>query len=282
MTTGPAGPVLTIIGSGPKNARSDPATGLRFYAWAGRDLPSVTTVRRLAGLPHGLHQWTVSQVIARAVQQADTLARMLTRERRPRERVLEKNREAEASVWLREAATAERDLAAELGTAVHDAAAQGRAPEDVEPAIRPRLLQFRSWLATARPEILATEFQTWNLTVGYAGTADLLCRFTDGSVWLIDLKTGKGTYPEHALQLVAYARAEFVGADNVVDVSLTELLHSVTGTAVLHLADDHWEFQALRCDDLTWRAFRGLLAFAMWIHEHPDIGDVTLASRRSA
>lgn len=271
---------VTIGEGGPRNARTDPVSGLRFYEWQGRELPSVTTVRRLAGLPHGLHQWAISRVVARAVEQHDELTTMLTRERRPRERVLEKNRMAEASTWLRAAATEERDLAAELGTAVHDAAAALLDPETVEPAIRPRLLQFRQWLGSSNAEILGAEFQCWNLTVGYAGTADLLVRFPNGQVWLVDLKTGKGVYSEHALQLIAYRQAEFVGADDVIDGGLTELLHQVRGMAVLHLADDHWEFRAMRDDAETWRAFRGLLAFAMWMHVHGSADSVTTGSRR--
>ena len=34
---------------GPKNARTDPNTGLRFYTWQGVEYPSVTTIRRMAG-----------------------------------------------------------------------------------------------------------------------------------------------------------------------------------------------------------------------------------------
>lgn len=266
----------------PRNARTDPQTGLRFYTWQGRELPSVTTVRRLAGIPHGLHQWAINQVIARATTNIWTLVKMLTRRRRARERVLEKNRVEEAGKWLRRAATEERDAAAELGTAVHDAAAQMFDPDSVDPAVRPRLLQFRAWLATARPEILGTEFQVFNLTAGYAGTADLLVRLADGSIWLIDLKTGKGTYSEHALQLIDYRTAEFVGVDDVVDERLTALLHQCSGMAVLHLADDHWEFRAIRFDQDTIDASRGLLRFAVWMHQHRSIDDVTVAVRRSA
>lgn len=293
---------LIVIGSGPRNARTDHETGLRYYTWEGRELPSVTTVRRLAGIPHPLAQWQISQVINRATTEHWSLIKMLTRPRRPRERVLEKNRREEAGKWLRRAVTEERDVAAALGIAVHDAAAQGLDPETVDPAVRPRLLQFRSWLATAQPEIIATEFQCWNLTVGYAGTADLLVRLLDGTLCLIDLKTGKGTYAEHALQLIAYRNAEFVGNDNIVDARLTEILTGATGVstgggrilsrdqvglgatriAVLHLADDHWEFRAVAMDDPTWVAFRGLLAFARWSDAHRDVDAVTIATRRSA
>lgn len=273
-------PPLLVVTAGPANSRTDPATGLRFYTWKGRELPSVTTVRRIAGIPHGLHQWAISQVVLRAVTEYEALTEKLNRPRRPRERVLEKNRAEEAAKWLRAAATEERDAAAALGTAVHDAAAQGLDVEAVEEAVRPRLRQFQRWLKTARPEILGTEFQVWNLTVGYAGTVDLLCRFSDGSVWLIDIKTGGGTYPEHLLQVLNYARAEFVGNDDVIDTEMTNWLNSVTGLAILHLADDHWEFKRLKPTADAWEAAKGLLRFAMWTHDHPDIGDVTVASRR--
>jgi hypothetical protein len=289
-----ATPFITIQ-AGPKNARSD-SSGLRYYTWQARELPSVTTVRRMAGLPHNLHQWALSQVINRATGSVWTLVKMLTRKRRPRERVLEKNRATEAGKWLRSAATEERDAAAKLGTTVHDAAAAGIDINLVEEAARPRLRQFRAWLTASRAEILATEFQVFNLAVGYAGTGDLLVRFPEGllvqatdgtnvylppgAIVLIDLKTGKGTYSEHALQLTAYLMAEFSGQDDVIDERITQLLQGVHSIAILHLADDHWEFRIVRPSTSTFRAFRGLLAFAMWMREHDDVDAVTAATAR--
>jgi hypothetical protein len=270
--------VITIQ-SGPRNARTD-ESGLRMYTWTGRELVSVTSARRMAGMPHNLHQWALSQVIKRATGNVWTLVRMLTRKRRPRERVLEKNRASEAGKWLRAAATEERDAAAKLGTTVHDAAAANVPVEAVEEAARPRLRQFRAWLARSGAEILATEFQVFNLSVGYAGTGDLLVRFPNGQVWLLDLKTGKGTYSEHALQLVAYLMAEFSGQDDIVNEEITELLRQVAGIAILHLADDHWEFRVVRPNATTFMAFRGLLAFAMWMHDNDDVDDVTEATAR--
>lgn len=276
-------PFVTVgTTAGPPNARTDPETGLRFYAWQGRELPSATTVRNIAGIPYRLHTWTISQVVARAVEGHDELGAMLARERRPRERVLEKNRIAEASAWLRSAATEERDASSKLGTLVHDACAMDVALDDLEPAVRPRVSQFRQWLLRSGAERLASEFQVFNLAEGYAGTADLLVRFPNGQVWLVDLKTGKSTYAEHALQLTFYRMAEFSGRDDVVDPHVTGLLRGASGMAVLHLSDDDWEFRSIRLDQETWDAARGLLRFATWTHVHREIGDVTLASRRSA
>lgn len=94
--------------------------------------------------------------------------------------------------------------------------------------------------------------------------------------------TGKGVYGEHSLQLMAYLMADFVGADDVVDERLTGLLHQATGMAVLHLADDGWEFRGMRPDSGTWDAFRGLLTFAMWMRSHEKADSVTTAHRKGA
>lgn len=272
MTATQTKPTLTVT-VGPRNAYTDPESGLRFYRWQGRDLPSVTSIRRMAGIPHGLHQWSIGKVIDRVLDDFPKLRTLIESGESGNVKVVRTH--------LRAGATAERDLAAALGTAVHDAAATGKALSDVPPEVAPRLRQYMDWLEVSGAEVLASEFQCWNLTAGYAGTADLLVRLRDGNVWLVDLKTGKGVYGDHALQLVAYLRSEFVGADDQVDEYQTELLHEAVGTAVLHLADQGWEFRALRSDDQVWRAFAGLLEFATWSAEHMTADTFTTASRAS-
>lgn len=67
------------------------------------------------------------------------------------------------------------------------------------------LLAFRDWWRSLmNPELLDSEFVLWG--DGYAGTGDLLCKI-DGRVWLIDLKTSQQVWPEHELQVSAYAHA---------------------------------------------------------------------------
>lgn len=265
--------VTLTVQPGPRNAYTDAKSGLRYYRWQGRDLPSVTSIRRMAGLPHGLHQWALGKVIEYTIDHLGDLHGRLA-EGDPGTVAVIKSE-------LRGAATAERDKAAELGTAVHDAAATGRALTDVHPDVAPRLRQYLDWLAVSGAEILGAEFQCWNLTLGYAGTADLLCRFPDGSIWLVDLKTGKGVYGEHGLQLIAYLMAEFVGEDDTKDERLSGLLAQARGMAVLHLSDKHWEFRSLRADPETWTAFRGLLSFGVWSSQHQTADDITLGTRRS-
>lgn len=266
-------PVTLTVTVGPRNAYTDPESGLRFYRWQDRDLPSVTSIRRMAGIPHGLHQWSLTKVIDRVLDDFPKIRTLIESGDSGNVKVVRTH--------LRAGATAERDAAAALGTAVHDAAATGKTLAEVPSAVAPRLRQYLDWMDVSGAEILASEFQCWNLSEGYAGTADLLVRLRDGRVWLVDLKTGKGVYGDHALQLVAYLRAEFVGQDDQVDEEATAVLRQAVGTAVLHLSDTGWEFRALRSDIPVWQAFQGLLRFAVWTAQHATPDSFTTASRTS-
>lgn len=257
--------------AGPKNATTDPETGLRYYEWKGRKLPSSTSLRRMAGLPFKLHQWAISKVVERAVLENPTLRTMLDRPAKPRERVRDKNVAKEASRWLRSAATEERDSAAELGTLVHDYAVRQVPVHLADPDAQPYLAWFYDWLDKSGCNIIATEKQVWNLTVGYAGTFDFLVEFPNGDIGVIDLKTGRGTYTDHALQLVSYALGEFIGQDDVIDQVLTDALHEANTMALLHLSETGWHYQRIPANAEMFAAFRGLATFAIWSAAYPDL-----------
>ncbi len=260
------------VSAGPKNAKTDPETGLRYYEWRGQKLPSSTSLRRMAGLPFKLHQWAISKVVQRAVDENAILRTMLDRPKRPRERVRDKNVAKEAGKWLRSAATEERDAAAELGTYVHDMAVRRTPISQVDPIARPYLINFYDWVATSGCNIIATEKQVFNLTDGYAGTFDLLVEWPDnGDIGVIDLKTGSGTYNDHALQLMSYAMGEFIGEDDIIDVALTKALHSANTMALLHLSEDGWRYQRIPASAELMTAFRGLIAYATWMAANPDL-----------
>lgn len=264
---------------GPRNARTDPRTGLRWYRWMGQEYVSVTTVRRLAGIPHRLAQWQVEQVVTRAIENAAVYAQRLASG--------EPGDFTAVREELRRAAVDKREARAAFGSAVH-AAIEAQLPvTKVGADLAPRLRQFLSWAAASGVEFLGRELQVFNLTVGYAGSVDALCRFPDGSIWVVDYKTGgddltEGVYPDQLLQLLPYAMAEFVGADDVRDEAMTGLLHQATGVGMLHLVDNAWEFRSLESTPEAWTAFRGLLAFARWMADHEDMASVTLGARKGA
>ena len=71
--------------------------------------------------------------------------------------------------------------ATQLGTDFHavaeDIAITGRSPSlDPNDELVPMVGQFLKWLDRAQPEFLAAEMPVYNLTYGYAGTADGIMR----------------------------------------------------------------------------------------------------------
>lgn len=268
---GMTGPTSIVVG-GPVNAEQQ--HNRRVYTWLGVKYPSVTTYPKLAGLPDRLHRWFVGNLIDYVIANASNIGlRVATGD----ERELKVLR---ANLWR---ATDGDDSGRIVGIAVHRSASMGQAPEDAHPGVAPKLRAYLDWREQSGATVLGSEFQVWNLTEGYAGTVDLLARFGDGSVWLIDLKSGRGLYPEYLLQLTAYLMAEFVGADDVVDERLTELLGQVSGVAFLHLGDEGWEFISLDLPKLAaaWPAFRGLIRYVTWLTANEQIAGVVAARRWS-
>ena len=129
-----------------------------------------------------------------------------------------------AGKWLRTLGTSERDAAANRGTAVHEAAASGRAVMHVEPELQGPLSQFYDSITVTGAKIILQEQQVWNLTLGYAGSLDIGIEIEWGGVLrrlVVDIKTGKAVYVDHVLQLMGYGLGEFVGKDDVEDAKAT-------------------------------------------------------------
>ena len=122
-------------------------------------------------------------------------------------------RPSERNAVLRRARWEATDKAARRGSEVHDFArrlAEGQEldiPEELIGHVDSYLRFANEWLE----QELITEATVGNRKWRYMGTLDLIAGLADGKVWLLDWKTGgKGIYPEAALQLAAYANAEFI------------------------------------------------------------------------
>ena len=106
----------------------------------------------------------------------------------------------------------QRDRAADRGTSVHAIAEQivrGQEPE-VPPELAGYVDAYRLFLAEWQPRFVAVEQMVCSLRHGYSGTFDAIA-VIDGERWLIAIKTSSSTYAETALQLAAYAAADFIG-----------------------------------------------------------------------
>lgn len=270
-----SGTTITIGGpvSGPVNATTDDG-GKRTYVWQGRKLLSVTSAPRAAGLARGLHRWFIGNLIDHVIRNASAISLRASTGDEREIKVLR------AQLWAATDGDGQRRV---VGIAVHRAAAEGHDPEQVHPEIAPFLRQYLDWLERTGAEVLGAEFQVWNLTEGVAGTVDLMVRFRDGTIAIIDLKTGESLYAEMALQLTAYLMAEFVGANDTVDEAMTAHLHAVSRLGILHLSASGWEYVALSIPKLSaaWTAYRALLRYVSWLAEFEKLEPLIEARRRS-
>lgn len=173
---------------------------------------------------------------------------------------------AAAVSWLSGSPNRDRDRKADLGSAVH---------EEVEAIIlgKPRkaewdgaLADFKphwdQFVADFQPEFLMSEATIWNRTEHYAGTLDWIAKI-GRKVVLGDVKTGKGIYPEVALQLCAYAHGEFV----LMPDGSEEPLPAVDGAVALHLRPDGYEVIPVHLSDEVWDAFRYVREVFRWSDE---------------
>lgn len=244
---------------------------IRYYEWNGRKLMSATSLRRTLGMAFSLHTWVVKQVIEGAV----------ATDRGPLG-----DDEYRRLLW--KASRSKRDAAASLGTSVHEAAELGVQPSQMsdDDERKPFLEQYEAAIEATGFKVVLNEAQVFNLTHGYAGSLDIIAEatrdlpeygITKGELVLIDLKTGKGVYNDHALQLALYFGAEFVGGydpfedKDVVFDGPTAILNACTQAGVLHIRPDEWEFIPIPQTDELAAAAVDLTRIAGWFKKYPDI-----------
>lgn len=175
------------------------------YFWQGEGpLSGVTSAVGMLDKSGPLVSWAKRETASCAIRNLPMLTQMVA-----------SGGPLKAVDWLKGIPDYQKDTAADLGSAVHAFAeqiARGEDP-DVPDDSKPFVTAYRRFLADYSPQYLAVEEMVANLTHGYGGTLDAICRI-NGETWLLDTKTSKGAYPETALQLAAYGNAEFIGRTN--------------------------------------------------------------------
>lgn len=234
-----------------------------YYHMAdGRKLISVTTIIE-NGIPKpNLVHWAAWEVARCAM---DWLGRLL-RARGDEERTATLR-------WLQRAAERKRDDAAALGTAIHDAAEAhilgSPWPEPTEEQ-RPYVEAFARFCLHWQPRWEAAEMVLANLTDGWAGKGDAWMWLTipdlgpEPILVLTDWKTGKNIYPEVAMQLSAYSRAEVGFLRDGTQITPPKVSHAV----VVHLRPSKYpktggyRVRPVDISDATYSAFRHAQATA--------------------
>lgn len=236
-------------------ANSSTSKGYRVYTWQGTEYPSVTSVLRVINKPM-LVPWAAKMVAERAVSVAPQLARMV--EEDPEDTLR----------FLKNAHYRRSNSAANLGTMIHEALeawADGSEAPLVTDEMKPYLRGARMFFDDYQPEFVHSEATFYSDTYNYAGTADFIARI-HGEVVLGDYKTGKGVYPEVALQLAAYAHADFIVAD---DKAIS--IPAIEAGAAVHIQKDSYRYIPVRIDQKVYDAFlaaRDLFAWEQEISAH--------------
>lgn len=259
----------------PKYAKQD-KNGRRYYTnpETGKRLPSVTTVLGMMSKPL-LVPWAAKVTAQYAVDNWPRLGR-LNRDKRIQE--------------IKRAHDTIRNDSAELGDTIHEYA-ESYLKDEPTPQITDENVSavgaLFAWVDEYKPELLGAEVSVWNATYGYAGTFDLLAKI-NGETWLLDYKTGKGLYPEVAMQLAALGKGETIlneGLDKlpkidhygVVQVRTDQPVFDASGIPVLGSNGEQLVIPAFarmhevgRVEE-SFKAFRACLDLYNWKKLEPEI-----------
>jgi hypothetical protein len=261
----------------PQDAWSD-KNDLRWYTFQKRDYLSVTSLRKVLGMPYNLHRWSMKQLLDVVMANPAVLDRG------------EKKGKPETDANIRgrvgRLSMESRDVSAERGTAVHEAISEGIPMADLDLELQPFMESYASAVIALGISPILTEQQVFNDTYGYAGSFDLFAsvRAKAGKKTVIDLKTGKGTYSDHALQGMAYLMGEFIGADNKVLHPETAAFKEASGVAILHLhpgVGAGWTYHDVDISVRLIQAFKAEAVLARWMVDFPTIETLEVVVRSS-
>jgi hypothetical protein len=129
----------------------------------------------------------------------------------------------------------------------------------VSDLVAPYLDSFVDFVKKEEPDIVYNEVAVFNRKCGYAGTCDLIMRL-NGHTYLVDVKTGaSGVWPEHALQVCAYSRADFLVLDGK-EVAMPPIDRG----AILLLSPTGYTFMPVVIDDEVFTSFRHIIETYRW------------------
>lgn len=173
---------------------------------------------------------------------------------------------------LKKARYADRDAAANRGTAVHGLAEKLVAGEQVPvpDELAGHVESYVRFLDEFDVQPFLIEAVVMSHRHGYAGTLDLVADIA-GERWLLDIKTSRsGIFGETALQLAAYRYA-----DTYVSKSGTEIaMVPVDRTGAVHVRADGYDLRPVEAGPEQHRAFLYVQQVARWSASSRDlVGD---------
>ena len=230
--------------------------GSRFYVdpVSGDKVPSVTSI--VGCLPkRALQFWRGKMVAECAVEDFGVLADLVS-----------KGNTSAAVDHLKRAPDRSSGVAAKTGSDVHalcERIAKGEDIGRVHPDLQGFIDQYHRFLHDFEPGFLEVEATAWSETYGYAGTLDFIA-MVGGETVITDIKTGKsGAWPDVALQLAAYANADYL-----IDASGERRpLPQIDAAAVLTVRPDEYRLIPVRLGDDVFDTFKALIEVSKWEHD---------------
>lgn len=224
--------------------------------WKGRPFVSVSAVLNLLPRP-GLVTWAARTVAQVALADPEALMRLAAADPAGAERL------------LLSAPARARQLAARRGTLLHQLAAlvalgrRVRAQGDAA-----NLLELVSeFVRREAPEFIRVGPRLFSRRHGYGGIADAIVRL-GGQTLLLEYKTG-GVYPEHRLQLAAYAFSEFIGLPGGREAPLPR----IDGGLIVRVGPAGYELWPLSLSQDDFLAFLHALSLYHWLKGSPSPRD---------
>jgi hypothetical protein len=227
----------------------------------GAKVPGVTTIMGNGVPKPALINWAANITAGYAIDHWDELGEMS-----PSVRLAK----------LKEARYADRDAAANRGTAVHTLAEKlvlGK-EVDVPDELAGHVESYVRFLDEWDVQPVLTEFVVVSHKHGYAGTGDLIADLVDPVRpgervrWLLDVKTSRsGVYGETALQLAGYRYADFflnAAGDE-------EALPVVQRTGVIHVRADGYDLVPVEAGPDQFRSLLYVQQVANFCAESRDL-----------
>jgi hypothetical protein len=237
---------------------------------------SVTTLIKLGlGTSEAIVRWNIGVVAEKAIDDEHIWKSRLENEGRE-----------SAVKYLKERSWVESDHAKARGTLVHAAAEAHALGETaaIDYEVLPYVEQFKQWVDEHHPRYVMAEAPVYNLGMRYAGTLDGIMEL-GGKRLLYDIKTTQHSpmsgkmrppFPEVALQLCAYSRAQEVGILSeqryssgrryyVYDPTKPhEVMPEVDGAVCIVVSPYDCFAVPVRIDDDVWRSFQAVVKCARW------------------
>jgi len=204
--------------------------GSRFYVHPydqDRKVPGVTSV--LGMKPKGfLKYWAAKLVATNAVENWEYVSQMI-------------QADPEGAIdYLKRAPDRETKKAADQGTGAHGIFEKMLLGQKIGPVVDnllPFMRQFEDLLKHVDITPLRTEDTVWSDTHEYAGSFDVFAEVEGDRAWIDNKTTRSGIYDDVALQLSAYAHADYL-LDG--DTGEQLLLPQADIGLVFHVRPDFW------------------------------------------